>query len=326
MALSLILRPQSENGDCGLLTKPIVAQSSSNLVNGEVNDPTSRATTSTSDAFPPPSAVAPAIDHHLKSLLQSLENYILHVHHTELTLRNSLMTIIDTNSDNSNGYGSFLQISTLAIATASDETEGTPEAEDWKYFLNQEGRATFDDGEVEKIIWSSDANSHVLIGQAIYRPRVPPLHPSQDDDAPDYGAHFLNEKCYWYRIVSYTPSIRAADEVTGDGGDLTASGIIVARSVKYSRPSDSAIVKRQMRFRAVPVTDSDALRSYDQGAKSSVDVGIDDGDCEHLILTKGQVYAGIEAAMLWQSMRKKQTNPAYRHGDVAAASPHPYRN
>ena len=236
------------------------------------------------------------------------------------------MRIIDTNSDNSNGHGSFLQISTLAIATASDETEGTPEAEDWKYFLNQEGRATSDEGGVEKIIWSSDANSHVLIGQAIYRPRFSPLHPSQDDDAPDYDAQFLNEKCYWYRIVSYSPSIRSADEATGGGGDLTASGILVAGSVKDSRPSDSTIVERRMRFRAVPVTESDALGGYDQGAKSLVDLGIVDDDCEHVILTEGQVYAGMEAAMLWQSMRKKQTNPAYRQGDVAATSPHPYRN
>jgi hypothetical protein len=170
--------PQSENGECGISVKPIVAHSSSNLVNGEVNDPTSRATTSTSDASPPPSAVAPAIDHHLKSQLQSLENYILHVHHTELTLRNSLMTIIDKNSDNSNGHGSFLQISTLAIATASDETEGTPEAEDWKYFLNQEGRATFDDGEVKKSFGAAmPIAMFLLVKQFIVREYLHCIHP-----------------------------------------------------------------------------------------------------------------------------------------------------
>ncbi len=76
--------PQSENGECrGITAKPIVVHSSSNLANRDANDPTSRATTSTSDALPTPSAVAPAHrNHHLKSQLQSLENYISSLHIT----------------------------------------------------------------------------------------------------------------------------------------------------------------------------------------------------------------------------------------------------
>ena len=45
------------------------------------------------------------------------------------------MIAIDKNSDTSNGHGSLLQLSTVAIATASDEIEGSTEAEDWKFCL-----------------------------------------------------------------------------------------------------------------------------------------------------------------------------------------------
>ena len=114
------------------------------------------------------------------------------------------MIAIDKNSDTSNGHGSLLQISTLAIATASDEVEGSTEAEDWKYFLKQgDGMVSDDIIEGGNITWNSDADSHVFLGQVIYRPRFPPLRPSQHDGA-EYDARFLNEKCYWYRINSHS--------------------------------------------------------------------------------------------------------------------------
>ena len=51
---------------------------------------------------------------------------------------------------------------------------------------------------------SDDIEAGNILGQVIYRPRLPPLRSYQDDGAEYYDTRFLNEKCYWYRINSHS--------------------------------------------------------------------------------------------------------------------------
>ena len=109
------------------------------------------------------------------------------------------MKVIDKGSGSS--HGTLLQISTLAMATASDEIEGSADAEDWKYFVkaeenNSNGCTNF--GSANKAKWYSNVDSHALIGQVMYRPQFSPLRPSQDDDAfvGNGDAQFTSEKCH----------------------------------------------------------------------------------------------------------------------------------
>ncbi len=103
------------------------------------------------------------IDSHLAEKLSALENYVQELHLTELSIRAALMQAIDKGGQSGE---SILQISTVAIATAADETEGEASAEDWKFF-------TADNESKEEITWKT--SDHVLLGQIIYRPSSSPL-------------------------------------------------------------------------------------------------------------------------------------------------------
>jgi len=277
----------------------------------------------------------PAMDPHLKLQLLSLESYVANLHLTELSLRQSLMRAIDKG-----GGGSLLQISTLAVATAADEAEGDADAEDWRYFLPEgekkmeeggtnendaDGGTEADESDAKAIKWSSGTKSHPLIGRVMYRPQSSPLRPlpEEADDNPD-EMMMGNEKCHWYRIVSYTPSVRAVEEVTpnggGEGGNPLMSGVVGG--------GDNTIVERRMRFRAVPISESDIDEPYYDGCAG--DDGMDeDDDIEYMILTEGQARAGVEAAALHRRIegrRDAKGEPATDPSTSRSHFPHPYKN
>eukprot|EP00571_Detonula_confervacea_P003895 CAMPEP_0172323960 /NCGR_PEP_ID=MMETSP1058-20130122/49994_1 /TAXON_ID=83371 /ORGANISM="Detonula confervacea, Strain CCMP 353" /LENGTH=2248 /DNA_ID=CAMNT_0013040093 /DNA_START=17 /DNA_END=6763 /DNA_ORIENTATION=+ len=270
------------------------------------------------DAPPAPPAGA-AMDPHLTSQLQSLEHYVANLHRTELSLRKSLMKAIDKGAKSGAGVNSMLQLSTLAIATAADEVEGMADAEDWRYFLpkkakngenNDDASSDENDGGEKEIKWSNISASHALIGHIMYRPQSSPLRPDNND----YDDSIVAKKCHWYRIVSYTPSIKtdAIEEVTSSGETVENN--------KEARPN--TIVQRRMRFRAVPVAESDIDLPYSENATTEGDDGmdVDDEDVEYMVLTEGQARAGVEAAMLHCMIENKHAKLA---GNKLGGNPSP---
>jgi hypothetical protein len=223
------------------------------------------------------------------------------------------MKAIDKASGSINGNGTLLQLSTYAISTASDEVEGSADAEDWKiFFPNLADETNNSNGEsIEKIKWNSTTESHPLIGQFIYRPQYSPLRPSQQD----VNADFYTVKCFWYRIVAYTPSIKAAEEVSSGTG-MTSSAI-----------RDNMIVERRMRFRAVPVAEADIDTTFRDRSMAEIDTD-EDEDIEYMILTEGQARAGVEAAMLHHKFVGNNVDSVttYKSQQSLSLGSHPYRN
>lgn len=258
---------------------------------------------------------APALmDPHLTSQFEALERYVSNLHRTELLLRNSLMKAIDKSSGSINGNGTLLQLSTYAISTASDEVEGSADAEDWKIFfpyLADENKNSYGES-FEKIKWSSTTDSHPLIGQFIYRPQYSPLRPSQQD----VNADFYTVKCFWYRIVAYTPSIKAVEEGSSGTG-MTSSAT-----------RDNMLVERRIRFRAVPVAAADIDTTFRDGsAMAEIDTD-EDEDIEYMILTEGQARAGVEAAMLHHKIvgNNVDSTTTVKSQQSLSVGSHPYRN
>jgi hypothetical protein len=107
-------------------------------------------------------------------------------------------------------------------------------------------------------------------------------------------------------------------------------------SAESARPQDNAVVERRMRFRAVPVAESDIALEGSAAAGMDPDED-DDQDNEYMILTEGQARAGVEAAMLHHKIFKNKSDintsvkPQVYQGDnakhqVVSAGPHPFRN
>lgn len=192
-------------------------------------------------------AAAPASADLMKKLT-ALENYVKTLHLTELSLRSALMKAIDKGGQSGE---SLLQISTVAIATAADEVEGDAGAEDWNFFNSDE------------ISWNSD--DHMLIGQVIFRPSCSPILSS--DAKPEYG-----QKCQWYKVVSFTPSVKGEEAN-------------IAEEAKQSQDPNAfepnPVVERRMRFRAVPIAIGDDTKMHVQDASG----------VEQIILTESQVRA-----------------------------------
>jgi hypothetical protein len=240
-----------------------------------------------------PVHVAPVIDEQLKRQLTALEQYMCNLQHTEFTLRAALMKALDKGGK---GGDTLMQLSTLAIATAADETEGAADAGDWDFYLPKVENGESDAGNAN-VKWV--CSDHTFIGHVILRPQTPPIRPEGVDVDP-------NEKCHWYRVVSYVPSEKAV-ELAGDEKPVNNLNT-------DSRPN--VIVERRMRFRAVPIAESDI------DAPPS-DTGMDsDDEISFLILTEAQVKAGMEAA----SLHRRISVPA--NGNMQSSSPHthPFRN
>ena len=259
------------------------------------------------------------IDPHLKSQVLSLESYIVKLHRTELSLRKSLMKAIDKGSSKDGGASSLLQISTSAIATAADETEGSADAEDWQFFIpkkSETGEATSDAPKQngEGIKWTS-GSSHPLIGGVIFRPQSSPLRPAQDAAAGNSVAEMTNDRCHWYRIVSYTPSVKAVEDIT-----LSSESAPSAAAQKQEAKANT-IVERRCRFRAVPVAESDI-------DSPPMDMDTDDEeDMEYMILTEGQAHAGIDAGILHRRIEKKEPgNQPVKAQSQGSRLSHPFRN
>ena len=244
----------------------------------------------TSDSVP----TAPAIDEHLKRQLEALEQYMSHLLHTEYSLRAALMKEFEKGGK---GGDTLMQLSTLAVATAADETEGAADAGDWDYFRPK----TDENGKSEAsndIKWSN--SDHAFIGQVILRPQTYPLRPKEADVDP-------NEKCHWFRVVSYTPSEKATETV---GDDKPAGS-----AETDSRPN--AIVARRMRFRAVPIAESDIdSPPLDTGMDS------DDDDMDFMVLTESQVKAGMEAV----SLHRRTSSSVPANTQSLSLQAHPFRN
>ena len=247
---------------------------------------------------------APIVDEHLKSQLLALEQYIANLHRTELSLRRALMKAFDKNSKAKKGDAALtlLQISTLAIATSADEVEGNADAEDWRDFLPKR-EENGNNGNGKAVKWSSNVNDHPLLGKVIYRPQSSPLRPSE-------AGVMGEEKCHWYRIVAFTPSVKAATEAA----PLPPSVEVALRS--------NTIVERRARFRAVPVAESDVDEPY-----VAEEMDSDDDDVEYMVLTEGQARAGMDAALLHRSIEGPSAS-ATVSGPPSANNKavHPYRN
>ena len=241
--------------------------------------------------------LSPVIDENLKRQLTALEQYMCNLQHTEFSLRAALMKALDKGGK---GGDTLMQMSTLAIATAADETEGAADAGDWDFYLPKktDNGESGDAGTADSIKWSS--SNHAFIGQVISRPQTSPLRPQGADVDP-------NEKCHWYRVVSYAPSEKGVELV---GDEKPVNNVSTD-----ARPN--VIVERRMRFRAVPIAESDIDAPHlDPGMDS------DDDDISFMILTESQVKAGMEAV----SLHRRISPPA--NGNTKSSSPqsHPFRN
>jgi len=258
---------------------------------GEAVKSVQEADVTMSDSVP----LAPVVDEHLKRQLSALEQYMCNLQHTEFSLRAALMKALDKGGK---GGETLMQLSTLAIATAADETEGAADAGDWEFYLPKKTEESGgSDAGNANIKWSS--SNHAFIGQVIFRPQTSSLRPQGADVDP-------TEKCHWYRVVSYAASEKA-DELVGDekpGNNIDTD----------ARPN--VIVERRMRFRAVPIAESDI-------DAPPMDTGMDsDDEISFMILTEAQVKAGIEAASLHRRIS------AHTNGNTLSSSlqTHPFRN
>jgi hypothetical protein len=192
-------------------------------------------------------------DGDLVAKLSQLEQYVQSLHLTELSLRAALMKAIDKGGQSGE---SLLQISTVAIATAADEVEGDAGAEDWKFFTTDEVKGS--------ISWSN--SDHYLLGVSIFRPSTSPIISS--------GSTAKGQKCQWYRVISFTPSVQ--------GGEASIEDARQTQDPNAFEPNP--IVARRMRFRAIPIAASDV--------DSKMDIDNDDSnDIEFMVLTESQVRA-----------------------------------
>ncbi|KAL9184848.1 hypothetical protein ACHAXT_002625 [Thalassiosira profunda] len=263
-------------------------------------------------AIPPAeTSAAPRTDDRLKSQLRSLESYVAGLHRTELALRKALMRAVDRGFSPKDEAGTLLQLSTTAIATAADETEGAADAEDWRCFLpptDENGGTALAADRGEKIPWRGRAGDHALLGQVLCRPQSSLLRPAGQEGG---GASDPTAKCHFYRIVSYTPSVTAAPAADQppppNDGETDAP--------------PNAIVERRARFRAVPVAEADIDAPFPG-------VDADDDEAEYMVLTEAQARAGMEAAAVWRALHsgeKKASAAASTEGGNGGRG-HPFRN
>lgn len=206
------------------------------------------------------SAAAPTPgDRRLIKKLAALEDYVQSLHVTELSLRTALMKAIDKGGQSGE---SLLQISTIAIATAADEMEGDAGAEDWRFFNTDEDK--------DDIFWKNSDNA--LIGKIIFRPSSSPLIPRDVEPG-------INQKCQWYRVVSFTPSLK--DTVTSEDTN---------KQFQDPNALPNPVVARRMRFRAIPIAASD-IDASSSDANIDIDVDNNANDIEYMVLTESQVRA-----------------------------------
>ncbi len=110
---------------------------------------------------------------------------------------------------------------------------------------------------------------HPLLGQIIHRPNA-----VNDDSSLQVNLH--SQDCSEYKVISYCPS----KPIDSNGNDPTAT----SNEIK-----DSNIVERRIRFRAVPCDESE---DFEENA---------------IILTEGQVRAGISAIKYAESLSQQES-------------------
>ena len=201
-----------------------------------------------------------------------LEKYILSLHSIELRLRKILLL---NHSKGTNGGLGLQQISPYLLATAADERDNDPDGMDRDYFFN-----TNEDGSVvvkEDIKWTT-VPTHDLLGKLIYRP-------SSVNDDTALNTNESSQPCFWFKIISYCPSSPIDRSVNNDTSTQATS-----------EANDTIVVERRTRFRAIPCYD-------EQGNNiSSHEVG----DADAIILTEGQVQAGINAAKFVETLSQQE--------------------
>jgi len=247
--------------------------------------------------------------------LAALGRYVRSLHSTELSLRSAIMKLVDSGGGSNS---TLVQISTAALATSADEGEGDADAEDWGAFLPAGHALRSEDGPA--VVWERDG--HPLVGEVVYRPRVPSLHPRPAEGERPAAGSLAREKCHWYRVVSHCPPILVTEGEASsqDNANATSSGS-GGGGTQQDGPANR-IVTRRPRFRAVPVSAADV----DSEVLTGVHVDEDD-DAEYAVLTEGQVRAGYEAGVL--ARRLSGGGGGGGAGGVAAAttySKHPFRN
>ncbi|KAL7504504.1 hypothetical protein ACHAXN_002145 [Cyclotella atomus] len=243
--------------------------------------PATPASENGSDAAPILISVSPNED--IVEKLSALEQYVQNLHMTELFLRNALMKAIDKGGQTGE---SLLQVSTVAIATAADEVEGEAGAEDWKFFNSEENQ--------QEISWNR--SDHILLNKVIFRPSTSPLVPSDTSSV-------SGKKCQWYKVVSFTPSVK--------GEQVSIEDVKQSQDPNAFEPNP--VVERRMRFRAVPIAPTDV--------DSKVDMD-DADDMEHIILTEAQVRAGMEAGVLHRQLAQKNSSAKLSSPNIS----HPFKN
>ncbi|KAL3797258.1 hypothetical protein HJC23_004550 [Cyclotella cryptica] len=265
------------------------------IASSETNEaPPDTSLESSSDAVTPSAAASALLDGYLIKKLSALEDYVQNLHLTELSLRRALMKAIDKGGQSGE---SLLQISTIAIATAADEMEGDAVAEDWRFFNTDDGK--------DSISWKNSDNA--LIGKIIFRPSSSPLIPSNVEPG-------LNQKCQWYRVVSFTPSMKGAttsEDTNKQSQDLNALS--------------NTVVARRMRFRAIPIPASD-IDATPSDVNMDLDVDNNANDIDYMVLTESQVRAGMEAAILHRKICAG--SQAHEHGSAKRKwlNEHPFKN
>jgi len=242
--------------------------------------------------------------------LKILQDYVRNLHTIELTLRALLMR---------NGIGKLLmrRLTPEVIGAAADEFPDRPESMDWKNFLPQndddDDNSDSESGKEEseqEIDWiRSPSSSHPLLGSIICRPPLGESGTSVDmddyngDDDGDPGTDNV-----WYRIDGYVPSVLGPTEDTSIASTTVHSTV------------ENAIVERRCRFLAVPLdkNDSDDIEEDDDSEGPSTDI----------VLTEGQVRAGVLAASMVLSQKKNVISNVRCHNNADNHSdngPHPFR-
>ena len=128
-------------------------------------------------------------------------------------------------------------------------------------------------------------NDHILLGQVIYCPQSSPLRSAQEDGNTAGDGHLTNEKCHWYRIVSYTPSAKAVEELISEGGNK--------QTPQTNPPSEgtkekdatwpNTIAECQIRFWVIPMAESDI--DIDMPLFKIEEMVIDNENIEYMVFT-----------------------------------------
>uniref|UniRef100_A0A7S4RVN0 Bromo domain-containing protein n=1 Tax=Ditylum brightwellii TaxID=49249 RepID=A0A7S4RVN0_9STRA len=256
------------------------------------------------DATPPPvssSDITSSLPQHDKILEQKfelLQVYMRSLHLTELCLRSLLLKHFSS-SYNEKGVG--WQIAPSVLSVAGDEKIGDLDAMDSKYFISNKEQddedSDMDDGDKSDDIEWQTSPPHRFLNKILFRPPYSMIMNGNVPSPPE-------ERCVWYRVMSYTPSVALS---SSDGAPSNTSAVQSSSSsgtMNKDEPPENKIVKRRIRFRAIPISPpGEDHRDEDESNEED--------DTNAIILTEAQVEAGISAADLEKRCITERRNNTY---------------